>query len=97
MWPGNSPPFVEHVITVGFVTLSNSVGIYQRFGGVYRLHFQVRRVMQATNQTACLLLVSCLACSETVKMEVGTFLRKVGGILPNYTGYNPEGRLLFVQ
>jgi hypothetical protein len=58
-WPGNSPPWnIKLHYSVGFVTLCSSVGVYQRFGGVYRLHVQVRRVIQATNQQCYCLLIA---------------------------------------
>jgi hypothetical protein len=57
------------------ITSCSSLKVNRHFGGTYYLHLQGQRISQeiSTNETlfvTCFMLVSCLAYSSTLKMEV---------------------------
>jgi hypothetical protein len=67
--------------------------VNRRFGKVFRLQLQVRRISSALLST-CFLLVSCLAYSSTLKMEATCSSEKWVGFQRTTRLYIPEGRTL---
>jgi hypothetical protein len=81
------------------ITLCSLLNVNRRFRGIYHLHFQGRRISQTRNQheallATCFTLVSCLAYSWTLKMEVICSSETSVDIQWTTWRYIPEGSTL---